>query len=171
MTDKTKLNRRDAIKVLGAAAGASVLANIPAKWSKPELVGSELPAHAQTSCAFGWTATITWSTFGSQDLDIEIDVPGSVTVNRGTPLDPITGTNHSAGDSFQATITVPVGNMINGTWTARVVNTNPSAIPFNLTSSGLGVGCDPSGTNLPVNGNSFVIVEIFDVAGCTVGCA
>ena len=48
MTNKTKLNRRDAIKVLGAA-GASVLANIPAKWSKPELAGGNLPAHAQTS--------------------------------------------------------------------------------------------------------------------------
>ena len=53
MTDKTKLNRRDAIKVLGAAAGASVLANIPTKWSKPELSGANLPAHAQisTRCA------------------------------------------------------------------------------------------------------------------------
>jgi len=44
-----KLSRRDAIKVLGAAAGASVLANIPAKWSKPSVAGGVLPAHAQTS--------------------------------------------------------------------------------------------------------------------------
>jgi len=45
-----KLSRRDAIKLLGAAAGASVLANIPSKWSKPALAGGVLPAHAQTSC-------------------------------------------------------------------------------------------------------------------------
>lgn len=44
-----KISRRDAIKVLGAAAGASVLANLPTKWSKPELATGVLPAHAQTS--------------------------------------------------------------------------------------------------------------------------
>jgi len=47
---KKKLNRRDAIKLIGAAAGASALANLPAKWSKPFLTGGVLPAHAQTSC-------------------------------------------------------------------------------------------------------------------------
>ena len=51
MTNKNNknINRRDAIKLLGAAAGASALANLPAKWSKPELAGGALPAHAQTS--------------------------------------------------------------------------------------------------------------------------
>ena len=49
MTEQKKLTRRDAIKLIGAAAGASVLANIPAKWSKPSLAGGIIPAHAQTS--------------------------------------------------------------------------------------------------------------------------
>jgi len=49
MTNQKKLSRRDAIKLLGAAAGASVLANLPSKWSKPELADGVLPAHAQTS--------------------------------------------------------------------------------------------------------------------------
>ncbi len=44
-----KLSRRDAIKVIGAVAGASVLANLPSKWTKPELATGVLPAHAQTS--------------------------------------------------------------------------------------------------------------------------
>jgi hypothetical protein len=44
-----KLTRRDAIKILSAAAGASVLANLPSKWSSPELTSGVLPAHAQTS--------------------------------------------------------------------------------------------------------------------------
>ncbi len=44
-----KLSRRDALKILGAAAGASVLANLPSKWTKPELAAGVLPAHAQTS--------------------------------------------------------------------------------------------------------------------------
>lgn len=48
MTKKT-LSRRDAIKLLGAAAGATLLANLPSKWSTPELTSGVLPAHAQTS--------------------------------------------------------------------------------------------------------------------------
>ncbi|MBI3151717.1 MAG: twin-arginine translocation signal domain-containing protein [Chloroflexi bacterium] len=51
MTDQTsnKITRRDAIKILAAATGAVVLANIPDKWTKPILEGGVLPAHAQTS--------------------------------------------------------------------------------------------------------------------------
>ena len=48
MTEK-KLSRRDAIKLLGSAVGATTLANIPSKWSKPQLTGGVLPAHAQIS--------------------------------------------------------------------------------------------------------------------------
>ena len=52
MTEQNKkLSRRDAIKLLGAAAGAAALANLPAKWSKPELVSGVLPAHAQSTAA------------------------------------------------------------------------------------------------------------------------
>jgi hypothetical protein len=45
-----KVTRRDAIKLLGAATGAAMLANVPTKWSKPSLMSGVLPAHAQTSC-------------------------------------------------------------------------------------------------------------------------
>ena len=45
-----KITRRDAIKLLGAAVGATALANLPSRWSKPELVSGVLPVHAQTSC-------------------------------------------------------------------------------------------------------------------------
>ena len=49
MTENKKLNRREALKLLGAAAGASLLAGLPAKWSKPSVSGGTLPAHAQIS--------------------------------------------------------------------------------------------------------------------------
>lgn len=51
MTEETskRLSRRDALKLIGAATGAAVLANLPSKWTKPELVNGVLPAHAQTS--------------------------------------------------------------------------------------------------------------------------
>ena len=44
-----RLSRRDALKLLGTVTGASVLANLPSKWSKPGLSMGVLPAHAQTS--------------------------------------------------------------------------------------------------------------------------
>jgi hypothetical protein len=50
----SELSRRDALKLLGAAAGATVLANLPSRWSTPELTAGVLPAHAQTSgCTSG----------------------------------------------------------------------------------------------------------------------
>lgn len=44
-----KLSRREALKTLGAATGASVLASLPSKWSTPEIVSGVLPAHAQAT--------------------------------------------------------------------------------------------------------------------------
>jgi hypothetical protein len=44
-----EISRRDAMKVLAAVAGAAALANLPSKWSTPELATGVLPAHAQTS--------------------------------------------------------------------------------------------------------------------------
>lgn len=49
MTNQNKLSRRETIKLLGAAAGAGVLANLPSKWSKPSISSGVLPAFAQTS--------------------------------------------------------------------------------------------------------------------------
>ena len=47
--ESKKVSRRDAIKLLTAATGAAVLANLPNKWSKPEVNGGVFPVHAQTS--------------------------------------------------------------------------------------------------------------------------
>ncbi len=44
-----KVSRRNALKILAAAAGATTLANIPGQWIKPVLRAGVLPAHAQTS--------------------------------------------------------------------------------------------------------------------------
>jgi hypothetical protein len=51
MADRTlkNISRRDAIKILAAAAGATALANLPVKWETPDLEVGVLPAHAQTS--------------------------------------------------------------------------------------------------------------------------
>lgn len=75
-----KLSRRDAIKLLGAAAGATVLANLPSKWKTPELTSGVLPAHAQTSLAFN---LVCGAAFGINTLN------GSpVTVNAGASIIP-----------------------------------------------------------------------------------
>jgi hypothetical protein len=51
MADKGQkiISRRDAMKILAAAAGATALANLPEKWDTPDLEVGVLPAHAQTS--------------------------------------------------------------------------------------------------------------------------
>jgi hypothetical protein len=69
MTDKTakELSRRDALKLLGAAAGATVLANLPSKWSTPELTAGVLPAHAQTSAVLHSVVCDLEQLFGSAD--------------------------------------------------------------------------------------------------------
>jgi hypothetical protein len=59
-----ELSRRDALKLLGAAAGASVLANLPSKWSTPELTAGVLPAHAQTSALYSLSCDELFTTRG-----------------------------------------------------------------------------------------------------------
>jgi hypothetical protein len=126
-----KISRRDAIKLLGAAAGASVLANLPTKWNTPEIVSGVLPAHAQTSTVQnvgcpGLGLTVTLSLFLG-DVDLRILTPGGFFVNPKLTganqglVDPFTGATHS-GDAVAGTetITVPVGNLTNGTWTISV---------------------------------------------------
>lgn len=44
-----RISRRNALKILTAAAGATTLANLPGQWMKPVLRAGVLPAHAQTS--------------------------------------------------------------------------------------------------------------------------
>lgn len=44
-----EISRRDAMKILAAVVGATTLANIPDKWTKPDMELGVLPAHAQTS--------------------------------------------------------------------------------------------------------------------------
>ena len=75
MTKQNKLSRREAIKILGTATGASLLANIPAKWSRPEVTGSPLPAFAQTSC-IGVTLTLAAVENPDGDSISVVSIPG-----------------------------------------------------------------------------------------------
>jgi len=69
MTNQKKITRREAIKILGATAGASLLANLPSKWSTPELIGGYIPAHAQTSnCPVGTSSMVVTITGNSPNI-------------------------------------------------------------------------------------------------------
>ena len=48
-TSTKKISRRDAMKILAVVAGASALASVPSKWTKPGLDIGVLPVHAATS--------------------------------------------------------------------------------------------------------------------------
>ena len=81
MTEQNKkLSRRDAIKLLGAAAGAAALANLPSKWSKPELVSGVLPAHAQTSACAGDAASFTINANAGFVTNYEVWLNGSLVI-------------------------------------------------------------------------------------------
>jgi len=83
-----KLSRREAIKIVGTVAGASLLANLPSKWSKPELTGASMPAHAQTSCSdfalivkikslVGSGSLFTYSSYSTYIADPETSTSGT----------------------------------------------------------------------------------------------
>jgi hypothetical protein len=80
-TTPKKLSRRDAIKLLGAAAGATLLANLPSKWSKPALTSGVLPAHAQTSASILHTLTCAPTAAG---VNFSQSNPSSVTIFPAT---------------------------------------------------------------------------------------
>ena len=82
MNDKPqiKVSRRDAVKILAAAVGATALANLPSKWSKPNLNVGILPAHAQTS---GHTLTV-----GADQIDsfcFPLALVSTVTISPADP--------------------------------------------------------------------------------------
>ena len=79
-----KISRRDAFKVLGATLGATVLANLPSKWSKPEVVRGVLPAHAQSTSAPTLPSVTTVSITYVNDLNIPFD--GNITSDGGSPI-------------------------------------------------------------------------------------
>ena len=97
-----KISRRDAIKLLGAVTGATVLANLPTKWSKPELTAGVIPAHAQTS-------STTFSCFNQ--------------IEDGGPNP--TGGFYTQIDSFQAGISLNLAVFSN---TGVTMNIDPSGV-------------------------------------------
>ncbi len=68
----TKITRRDAIKILGAAAGAGMLATLPTKWTKPQVTTGALPAHAQTSATLPTVLTVSVQVGGSTSTFINV---------------------------------------------------------------------------------------------------
>ncbi len=80
-----KLSRRDALKIIGAAAGATVLANLPSKWSKPELATGVLPAHAQTSQQAPVLPTVVTSSIVGE-FSCRASFTGDVTADGGSPV-------------------------------------------------------------------------------------
>jgi len=138
-----KLSRREAIKIVGTAAGASLLANIPAKWSRPELTGGNLPAHAQISCP-GWTISVEWS--DDLNIDLILILPGSLNgFHVATigflgppygPYEPTTGAQHGGNVTSAGTETITVPNLIDGTWTVYIRNYNDASVPITVSYGG-----------------------------------
>ena len=84
MTEQTqkKFSRRDALKILGTVAGATALANLPSKWSTPELASGVLPAHAQTSTC-EWSLKIEVISVNTTLLVQNNSIPETTRVGNG----------------------------------------------------------------------------------------
>ena len=134
MTEQKKLNRRDAIKLIGAAAGASVLANIPAKWSKPSFVSGVLPAHAQTSgCGPGTSSMLVefievngteigvgWGSNDPNNYDSLIEITGEYLKSGFTIFFPCfdgcAGFGFGMSDNATATVRVTLNGNVIAEW-------------------------------------------------------
>jgi hypothetical protein len=145
MNDKSpkQISRRDAIKILGAVAGASVLANLPSKWNKPKLTTGVLPAHAQTSgpvlalvyaltCDANIMDPVTCNDIFTSGVTISPPVAGipmqyNVSVDSGGTLilpNPAIGTALTDGSGL-ASVTC-IRNILDGTWTIVWGFANPA---------------------------------------------
>jgi len=128
MSEQTskKLSRRDALKILGAAAGASVLINLPDKWTKPQLHSGMLPAHAQSSliryaltCDVNQDVSEPSNSSYTSGVTIAPNNSGitmrwSITLDNvilDTGTDPLTGTVATDGSGY-ATINTPAVSII-----------------------------------------------------------
>jgi hypothetical protein len=129
--EKNEVSRRDALKVLAAAAGAATLSTLPSQWEKPVIEVGVLPVHAQGSPATVVTisnlaitftglndCTILGLTGSSNDLSFDYDDPsGRVTsgsvVRFGTDFD----TNLPSNIDINDPIVDVSGNTSSGTIT------------------------------------------------------
>jgi hypothetical protein len=84
-----KISRRDALKLLGAAIGAAMVANLPKKWIKPESISGVLPVHAQTSLLVTSTTTATPTATATNNPLIPTNTP------TPTPTQTLTSTSTS----------------------------------------------------------------------------
>lgn len=118
-----KISRRDAIKLLAALAGSAALANLPSKWSRPELQVGILPVHAQTSGTRhtmecnpddtftpdqGTVEIISGVTIDPPDANIEleyfVEYLGATDVNKNiSPITPISGTATTNASGYAST--------------------------------------------------------------------
>jgi hypothetical protein len=94
---KQSISRRNALKILAAATGASALTLLPKSWKKPVVGVGALPAFAQGSLGTGdFQATLTWDAGASipcndegqngVDVDLSVIEPDSTVVGWFNPV-------------------------------------------------------------------------------------
>lgn len=140
--DKKQLTRRDALKVLGAAAGATALANLPNKWDSPELLSGVLPAHAQTSAcgdymqAIAVTTTMVESEFGMEygDFDFILCTPNGYFVWGGRSGDGATSgpDNRDLFGPNTDSEWLEIAGAVEGTYSIYLINWSDSSLDISI---------------------------------------
>jgi len=150
-----KISRRDALKILTAVAGGAVLANIPSKWTKPELLAGVLPAHAQTSGGHTLAA--------GADQTVFICQPGDFTST--VIISPTT-----SGILMKYTISADPGMTVNSpaslTGTVPTDVTGSASLTINGTDSGNGGSITVTWTFANASDGTGSSSQVFTSNGC-----
>jgi hypothetical protein len=203
MTDQKettkKISRRDALKLLGAAIGASIVANLPAKWVKPESISGVLPVHAQTSLPVTSTTTATPTVTATNNPLTSTNTPTSTptptqtltSTSTSTPTQTLTSTSTSTATATPALPIVQTDSITDQSSTSLfmdfsgqvlsdggspvtvrgfVWSTNPNpTLADNVVPNGSGLGAYTSTNVITPNGTIHVRAYATNLAGTAFG--
>lgn len=175
-----KLTRRDALKLLGAAAGATLLANLPSKWNKPALTSGVLPAHAQTSqvVVAPVLPTVTTDNIVDQGFDGFMNFFGTVVSDGGSPVTargfvwstspgPTLPTNDvPSGSGTGAFSIIGTATTGNATIFLRAYATNGVGTAYGSELSAFNVVCLSEGTLIKLADGTVKAIEDISYADC-----
>ncbi len=115
--EKPTLSRRDALKTIAAATGATALATLPGKWETPIIEGGMLPAHAQasgpTAIEYPFTSIVEVGLPGSGVFPEEDRGWIAVTVNNGVVVSNLSSADGVTAQQLPAVIPPILPNVRN----------------------------------------------------------
>jgi hypothetical protein len=140
--EKPQISRRTAVKIIGAAGVATVMASMRG-WKKPSMTAGVLPAFAQASQGLGtgdFQATLTWNTGSTEcgevrtDIDLHVWEPNGTHVYYASPGGTTASLDVDNTCGFgPENIFVAPGNAASGTYFVGIVHYSGTVYPTTST--------------------------------------